>query len=725
MMGPIHAIALVLVSLFGARRLALALLPGEQTAAIGLATAVFAWTWMTLGVQVLGALGVFRLEFVYPWTLSLPIVSLVFSRRARASLLPQTDPQTRGLDVPATLAVGLTVWAGLWFGLPSLLGPVKVVSDGPIYHLYFAARWAREGRLFLIAAPFGETAAPYFPAGGDVWFSWLILAWGDETLAKVGQAPFWALSGITVVATAMRLGAKRSSAVIACAWFLLCTPMVLFSFEANVDTIFVCGYLLSVYFVIAWSNCVENRALLVTGMLALGLALGTKPTAIVFVPTVLAAAAAVAWQKRKSPRFFLASLAIIAAVPLIPAGYWFVRNLALTGNPLYPLHLEAGGRAILRGWYVRTAMERSPYYIPLVRVRALGDTLLAVLDPRLAPVWLFAVGAGLWVRGDRGRPRAWIATLSLLTLINIAIYWILIPYRTQQRFMLQAFGLAAVPLSLVWDRSSAARTVATIVLVLHVLTPQGWPLVLDPRVQAPWDLDPMIPNRLPALVPLVSSRGLVDRAWQIGIVAMISVAVRAWVQRRSRLDGFAAFLACVVLGSAAVVSNDPAVRDPMRKFYPESFPDYYRGWRALDRLAGPKGAVIAYAGTDLPYYPLGAGLRNKVRYININQHKDWLMHDYARASRRRLWPDPRPGWDRDPAEASYEAWVANLDAAGVELLAVTRANPAEGAFNPTAPDGFTIERRWADAHPERFALAYPREFPDPLFRIYRVARPAR
>ena len=45
----------------------------------------------------------------------------------------------------------------------SLLLAVKVVSDGPIYHLYFAARWWKAGRLILVAAPFGENAATYFP----------------------------------------------------------------------------------------------------------------------------------------------------------------------------------------------------------------------------------------------------------------------------------------------------------------------------------------------------------------------------------------------------------------------------------------------------------------------------------------------------------------------------------------------------------------------------------
>ena len=49
----------------------------------------------------------------------------------------------------------------------ALILGVKVVSDGPIYHLYFAARWWKGAALILVAAPFGENAATYFPANGD------------------------------------------------------------------------------------------------------------------------------------------------------------------------------------------------------------------------------------------------------------------------------------------------------------------------------------------------------------------------------------------------------------------------------------------------------------------------------------------------------------------------------------------------------------------------------
>ena len=116
---------------------------------------------------------------------------------------------------------------------------------------------------------------------------------------------------------------------------------------------------------------------------------------------------------------------------------------------------------------------------------------------------------------------------------------------------------------------------------------------------------------------------------------------------------------------------------------------------------------MAYAGTNIPYYLLGAGLRNEVRYVNVDGHRDWLMHDYHRDAMARgepTWPNSRPGWDR--AQPDFQAWLANLQAEGIQLLVVTRVNPAEGPHNVADADRFPIERGWAESHPEFFEPLY-------------------
>ena len=106
------------------------------------------------------------------------------------------------------------------------------------------------------------------------------------------------------------------------------------------------------------------------------------------------------------------------------------------------------------------------YYLPITEWRALIDILLALADPRLAPFWIAAL-AEAWAIGGRSSPEqdrlTW--ALAALAVLNVALFWICIPYRTQQRFMLQALGLAAVPLARLLDRWRGLRVAAAALLI--------------------------------------------------------------------------------------------------------------------------------------------------------------------------------------------------------------------------------------------------------------------
>jgi hypothetical protein len=706
-----------------------------------LASAVIFWTATTIGVELLSAIGAIGTYPILLWS------SLIAAAGLATWWLRPADPDKNSTiaDAPigwdATISLALILTAALWFAIPSLLAAVKVVSDGPIYHLYFAARWWKAGRLILVAAPFGENAATYFPANGDLWFTWLMASWGGDTLAKAGQAPFLLVAGASAYGCARLFGASRSASTTAACWFVSCTPLVLFSFEPNVDTIFVAGYLLAVYFFLRYARADGGMPALVLGALAAGEALATKPTAIVFVPPLLALVLvglliqAAPWRKR------LWRIATVAIVPLATGGYWFLRDAWLTGNPVYPLDVRVMGRALWAGWYGPDAMRTSPYYLPIGQLGALADIVLAVLDPRLAPLWLAAV-AGAWAVGNpRARPvRCWIAFFAIWAALNVALYWLVIPYRTQQRFMLHALGLAVVPLAVTLDRGRWLRFGAAILLGLHILTPQTWPLPAREGA-IPWDQSPLVPNAVSSLVALFPSiepgydptRSTVPSFRPLTLALVVVAILMVWAWRRAsaghgrpsswsgwRLTGTAATLAFLGLGFAEVGRRS---LDPNFRFYPP-FRDFYAGWRAFDAHCGPRGVRVAYAGTNIPYYLLAPGLRNEVRYVNVDVHRDWLLHDYHRDAIARglgLWPNSRPGWDR--LRPDYRAWVDNLDAEGIQLLVVTRVNPAEGPHNVADAEGFPIERGFADAHPERFIPLYGQAERDPWFRLYRVIRP--
>jgi hypothetical protein len=704
-----------------------------------LATAVIFWTACVLGLEILGAIGAISLGWMVAWGgVILGVGGTV--RWLRGAV--EGDVSARGIaeapswDALAGLALLLT--ASLYNATRSLLLGVKVVSDGPIYHLYFAARWWKAGRLFLVAAPFGENAATYFPANGDLWFTWLMASWGGDRLAKVGQAPFLALAALAAFGCARALGAGRSASLVATWWFACSPPLLLFSFEPNVDTIFVAGYLMAAYFFLQSFRGEGEIAALVLGALSAGAALGTKAVGVVFIPPLIALViVGILVQPVPARTKFVRSI-VATLVPFCSGGFWFLRNTLLTGNPLYPLEVRLAGQILWHGWYGPEAMRLSPYYLAFTDWRYLCKNLLAVVDPRLAPLWGASL-AGAWaIKNPKIKATwGWIAIFSLLSLGNIAAYWVFIPYRTQQRFMLQALGLGVVPLAMTLDRARWIRYLAVFLLGIHLLTPVGWPLAgrknAIPRIAAR-----ALENVETAPIPLyprfrrvLQTDGWLQAALTDGFLlgTVVAAGLMTWAWRRvavrSARRGGRAALAVGVSALFVWLGYLDVWRDGIDsriRFYP-FFPDYFIGWQNFDVHSGPTGSRVAYAGTNIPYYLLGDGLRNEVRYINVDRHPHWLLHDYHRQAQARgqgTWPNSRPGWDR--SRPDFEAWLENLDAEGIQLLVVTRVNPNEGAHNVADADRFPIERRWADAHPDRFTPLYGRAEKDPQFRLYRIRR---
>jgi hypothetical protein len=696
-----------------------------------LGAAVLAFAWCLLGLELLGTMGLLAIGPLCGWA-SLLFVAGLAARWTRPEIETARAETSEPWRAETVVALALLLWACAVLLMRSLLMPVKVVSDGPIYHLYFAARWWKAGRLFLVPAPFGENAATYFPANGDLWFTWLMASWGGDRLAKVGQAPFLVLAGIAAFRIARLLGAGRNAGVLAVCWFLSSTPLLLFTFEANVDTIFVACYLIAVAFYLRYLLEGAGRNALLLGSLAAGLAMGTKPVGLVFVgPLLLLFLGSVALRTRSGRSTVMTGLALAGC--LLPGvGYWFGRNLLLAGNPLYPLNVEILGATILPGWYGRDAMRYSPYYLPVTNWRALCDVMLAVLDPRLVPLWLAALAGGWAVaRREKSPHDPWVWALAGLAMLNVAVYWLAIPYRTQQRFMLQALGLAAAPLARLVDRSRWLALAVSGLLALHLLTPSTWPVTLDEHA-VPWDLSQQIPDVVPGLLPVVrlakhAGKGVLELPPLLNLALALGAgccaAIAAWggtrKRRNPRLIGMAGVLGTMVL---AGVETGVLNADSRQRFYPP-FLDFYVGWLNLESRSGPAGARVAYTGTNIPYYLMGSGLRNDVRYVNVDAHRDWLLHDYHRAAAARgepTWPNSRPGWDR--AHPDFQAWLANLDAAGIQLVVVTRVNPGEGTHNVADPDLFPIERGWADSHPEFFEPLYGVAERDRFFRLYRFRR---
>ncbi len=703
-----------------------------------LAAAVLALSWCVLGLELLGSVGQLASLPLLGWTAILFVFALgVRTSRPRPQSVGDSDLGERSpWEASSIVAAALVLWPAVVLGMQSLLMAVKVVSDGPIYHLYFAIRWWKEGSLIFVPAPFGENAATYFPANGDLWFTWLITTFGSDHPARVGQVPFLGLAGLSAFGIATRLGAGRNSAMIASCWFVSLVPLLLFTFEPNVDTIFVANYLAAVYFLLRSLTGLSGPSGPLLAGLAAGLALGTKPVGLVFVAPLLLLALIGLWLSSGPRREVLKASALLTLGTILTSAFWYLRNTLITGNPLYPLHVTLLGFTVFPGCYDATAMRASIYYMPVTAWRALVDTLLAVVDPRFLLFWFPAIlGGWAWGSRSRGVRDRWVWAMAGLALLNIALYWIFVPYRTQQRFMLHAFGLAATPLARMFDRSRALRISATILLALHVLTAETWPFAAREQ-DIPWDLESFIPNVVPPPLPVVRLIEKIIEGKEVmpavnGLLIYLAMGACAVMTvwslsregrpfHRKSVRGAILVVATSGLVGLATLASGVVGADPRQHHYP-SYPDFLAGWLQLEARSGTGGTRVAYAGTNIPYYLFGTHLRNDVRYVNVDHHVNWLLHDYQRAAQAQgkpLWPNSRPGWDR--IQPSYQDWLENLRSNRISLLVVTVVNSGEGSHNVADAEKFPIERRWADSHPDDFEILYGAAERDRFFRLYRL-----
>ena len=309
-----------------------------------------------------------------------------------------------------------------------------------------------------------------------------------------------------------------------------------------------------------------------------------------------------------------------------------------------------------------------------------------------------------------------------MAVLNVALYWVVIPYRTQQRFMLHALGLAVVPLAATLDRGRWLRIGATVLLALHILTPQTWPFAAR-EAEIPWDLSPLIPNAIgslvalfPRLEPARSTRADGPRppAVRPAFLGCSSCAIlMVWAWRRACDSGPSADrdgawpdrwrprLTLAFLGLGLSRRSATGHFDPMLRFYPP-FRDFYAGWRNFDAYCGPRGARVAYAGTNIPYYLLGPGLRNEVRYVNVDGHRDWLLHDYHREAMARgqgpgrtpgragtgSGPTIGPGWTTStPRGSSSWSSPGSIPPKGAHNVADAEGSPSSADGPTPTPSG--------------------------------------
>jgi hypothetical protein len=637
---------------------------GESRATSATRGALGAVAAIVIVEELLGVCGLLGAGAV---TLALAAACAGLAALARRAPLEATDahaplsPLEAGLVAALLAALATRAWDGAH--------RATFLYDTLSYHLHAPATWLRDGRISIVPAVFGDPAPAYAPANVELLFAFLLAPTRSGALAQAGQAPLAGLACLALAATVREAGGPRAAALGAALAFLFVPEVWQQATSAMTDVGAAAFFFATLPFAVRLARAGRAPAARDAGALGLaaGLCVGAKVVGAVFTLPILAVAAgACARGGRRAWRV----AAALAVAFVATGGYFYVRNLAITGNPLYPLALKLGGATLAPGIYDAATLRSSVYHVARGELAALGRLLL---EPGVA----FAAGAALALGLAARRAPAW----PVLAVVLVALFWLAIPYQ-ESRFLFPLWGVLAVAMAAggIADATSDA---------------------------AVWSWAPLTL----AVVGSVVEQPTAERWGALGIGAAVAV-LALWRLTRSRARSPLPWrsswaLAMVTVVAVAAIVGATASRAPAY-ILGDELDDAWAWMRANVR-----DARVAYTGNNLPFPLWGDALANDVRYVNVAGAPSDRLHDFARRAPAAA-PGPEPAPYRDGAR--YETWLANLRALRREVLFVAAVDPNVRRTIATDGDGFPAERAWADAHPATFTL----RFASASARVYEV-----
>jgi 4-amino-4-deoxy-L-arabinose transferase-like glycosyltransferase len=528
--------------------------------------------------------------------------------------LPRTDCAREEVErppgwawAPAVLAAG----CGLML-LRELAGAPVTSVDAQNFQVPIPVRWLQSDSVWGLHQFFADYSNATYPHNGNLLVTAVMLPFDSAFLARLVAAPYWALAGVGVYALAREVGAPRAAAPLAGAAFVVVPVMARVGLEGvQTDAPMLACLAAGALFLLRHHRTGERGELILAGV-ALGLAFGTKWYAVPGVAAVLAVWVLARGRRAWPDATWLAGLIALAG------GFWLLRNLVETSNPLFPQPLgpfpappdplrEQAGFTLL---HYATDVDVWRTYLRPAFAETFGRTGL-----------LLAGGAVLaGVLRPRGPALAVLAATLLLALL-----YAVTPY--------SAFGPEGRP------------------VLAGAGTRYGLPALMGAAVMAAW----LAGRAWPAysLLVIATVSGLIA-AFELGVatvaVGAVGVTILALLPRRALLA-----VAAVASVVCVAVSADRANEQGYGQFDPAI---------AWIEDNAPSGSRIGLAGVWSPdavspaLPAFGPRFGNVVEYVGVFDKHMLRRHDreagFARAAaaydllllgdgRERAWAE-RAGW---------------------------------------------------------------------------------
>lgn len=402
-------------------------------------------------------------------------VVLLWARRRRPAQSLRQRLQAAGSAIreaatwpPAALATLLVAASLLWRVVLAIRLPVVDIA-GWQYHLTTVDVWLQSNQIERVSQ---NVWTDGWPAGGELFTTWLAAFTRTHALSGLtGLLPI-PLGMVAVAGLARDFGADRRPALLAGLLFGMTPALVALAGTSYVDPATTAGLIATWWLGLRLFRERDRATALLFGTAA-GLAAGTKDTSLFLVLPILVAVFLAAgweliagdhpgasWQRLRSPAAQRLGLSFLPL--LVLGGLWYVKDLLIHGNPIYPIAVGplpglpplafanlpprferlTWAEQVFRSW---TADWHLTHYLYNQRPGGFGRAWLAIVPLALA-------GAALLWRSRRWRMLSLVVAPAVLGFVVFPSAW----YARYTLFLPGlALALAAVALASLSARPAA------------------------------------------------------------------------------------------------------------------------------------------------------------------------------------------------------------------------------------------------------------------------------
>jgi len=561
-------------------------------------------------------------------------------------------------------------------------------------HLAFPATWIVNGNLtnpfqifgsipFINPSGFETSSASYYPINAELFYTWLMLPLRNAFLADAGEAPFYIIGIIAVYSILRKFEVSRDFSLLSgFLWVLIPNLFKQLKIGSEIDVVCAVLFLLVFEALLILHAEFTFRNTVLFGI-AVGLLVGTKIINFVWLLSFMPLVCFIIYKGIRESRFSFGKIpgflsAIIFPVVLL-GGYVFIKNYLFLGNLLFPVNIKIFGKTIFKGLLdsAEYKMQVASWGLDpgkLLFKEGLGmQFLLLILPASFVPLITYKY----W--RERFSPKPEYILLFSTPLIMLILYTLFINiYTVRYVFTYLSIGLLTAVIfasRFKWGKSYLIIAGFISIVYASFELANGYELVLS------------------ILLSLFSFALLVFYKRQVSVFY------------KSRKFGW--LLLCLLFGfSVSLIFLNAEYDKEEFNRYPKSFSKKEKwqvpiglAWKALDELTG-SGANVAYTGRQ-EFYPFyGRGLKNRVKYVSINE-KDITPYNHPDGLYRRA--------------KEYSAWRENLKRENIDYLFV--AQPFFNNRESEDPGKFPIEDEWAAANPMEFNPA----FSNSMAHIYKVS----